>query len=200
MSICLSLATPSQGCEPESWQLQCPQPSLDKAFRLPTPEIQGGPGQQKRDASGERLQASGQDAVRTASQPCPATLLPRLLPRRGAAERKPGGAGGSTPTCLGERAFSQPLLLRWRRLDLRNAPHPHPRALSLLGVSTAASETRRRLSKLHCPSRLRTVAERPRLCAGSRAHLVLCKGRFDYCSGEVRSPPTVSERCRGGRS
>lgn len=65
--------------------------------------------------------------MRAVSQPYPAPLLPHLHPRRGAAERRPGGAGGCTPTCLGERALSQPQLLGWRRRDLRNAP-PSPRS------------------------------------------------------------------------
>lgn len=75
---------------------------------------------------------------------------------------------------------------------------PHPlRTLSLLGVSAAASETRRRLCGPRCPAPLRrspgglTSALGPALtwfCAG---------WGFGYGSWEVRSPPTASRKVHG---
>lgn len=105
--------------------------------------------------------------------PSPARLLPRLHPRCGAAELKPGGAGGSTPTCLGERALSQPLLLGWRRWDLCNAPpspHSQPSWRLRRSFRDPAPPLRTAL-----PSTLAAVAGRPHLRAGSGAHLVLCR-------------------------
>lgn len=125
-----------------------------------------------------------------ASQPSPARLLPRLHPRCGAAERRPGGAGGSTPTCLGERALSQPLLLRWRRPDLRNAP-PSPHSQPPWRLFRSFRDLAPPLQTTP-PSTLAAVAGRPHLRSGSSTHLVLCVTGFGYCSREVRSPPITS--------
>lgn len=100
-----------------------------------------------------------------ASQPSPAWRLPRLHPRCGAAERRPGGAGGSTPTCLGERALSQPLFLGWRRRHLRNAPpspHSQPPRRLRRSLRDPAPPLRTVL-----PSTLAAVPGRPHLRAGS---------------------------------
>ncbi|XP_052581296.1 translation initiation factor IF-2-like [Peromyscus californicus insignis] len=147
MSICLRPTTPSQDVNGRFGSSSVPSYPWTKppAFRLPTPEIQGGPDRGKGTRVESALKRLARMRVPVVSQPCLARLLPRLHPRRGAAERRPGGAGGCTPTCRGERALSQPLLLGWRRLDLRNAPPHPPSALSLLGVSATASETQCRL-------------------------------------------------------
>lgn len=135
-----------------------PQPPLDKASSFPA----GFPLRRFKEAraagKGRAWRAPpgvgpGCGAGR-AAQPCPACLLPRLHPRCGAAaaaERRPGGAGGSTPTCLGERARRQPLLLGWRRRDLRSAP-PSPH-------SQPPRRLRRSLGKPCSPARLRGPRE-----------------------------------------
>lgn len=136
--------------------------------------------------------------MRAVSQPCPVPLLPRLHPRGGAAKRRPGGAGGCTPTCPGERALSQPLLLGWRRRDLRNAP-PAPRSQPpwrlLRSFRDPAPPLRTAL-----PSTLRVVAGRPHLRGGSLAYLVLDMAGFGHCSRGFVRCPLPPERCTGGRS
>lgn len=134
-----------------------PQPPLDKASSFPAGfplrRFKEARTQQEKDARGERLQASGQDAVR-AAQPSPAQpACSRACcgAAAAAAERRPGGAGGSTPTCLGERARRQPLLLGWRRRDLRSAP-PSPH-------SQPPRRLRRSLGKPCSPARLRGPRE-----------------------------------------
>lgn len=175
MSICLRTVIPSRGCVGERFgSSSVPNHPWTKppAFGFPLRRFKearaAGKGRAWRAPPGV---GPGCGAGR-ASQPSPARWLPRLHPRCGAAERRPGGAGGSTPTCLGERVLSQPQLLGWRRRDLRSAP-PSPHSQPPWRLRRSFRDPAPPLRTV-LPSTLAAVARRPRLRAGAAAHLVLC--------------------------
>jgi hypothetical protein len=197
MSICLCPVIPSQGCGRKVWKLQCPQPPLDKASSFPVSHSGDSrrPGQRGKDARGERLQASGQDVARPSP---PQRGCSRACTRAAVLQ----SAGRAAPVAPHPRAWvSAPSASRCSSAGAGGiSATPHPlRTLSLLGVSAAASETRRRLCEPRCPARLR------RSPGGLTSALGPALTWFRAWRGSVTAPgrfvrrPSPPERCTGGR-
>lgn len=167
------------------------------AFRLPTPGDSRRPGQREKNARGERLQASGQDAVRAARPSPPQPGCSRACTRAAVLQ----SAGRAAPVAPHPRAWvSVPSASRWRRRDLRNAP-PSPHSQPPWRLRRSLRDPAPPLRTV-LPRTLAAVARRPHLRAGSSAHLVLCVAGVRLLLGGgsfVRRPPPP-ERCTGGRS
>lgn len=195
MPICLCPVIPSQGCGQKVWKLQCPQPPLDKAssFSASHSGDSRRPGQRGKDARGERLQASGQDAVRAARPSPPRRGCSRACTRAVMLQR----AGRAAPVAPHPRAWvSAPSASRCSSAGAGGiSAKPHPlRTLSLLGVSAAASETGRRLCEPCWRARLR------RSPGGLTS--ALCPGLTWFCAwrGSVTARgrlPTASRKVHG---
>lgn len=149
------------------------------------------PGQRGKDARGERLQASGQDAVRAVRPSPPQRGGSRACTRAAVLQ----SAGRAAPVAPHPRAWASASSVSRSSSagagGISAAPHPL-RTLSLLGVSAAASETRRRLCEPCCPARLRRSPGGLASALGPALTWFCAWRGFGYCSQEVRSPPTAS--------
>ncbi|MEJ1285946.1 hypothetical protein NN561_016947 [Cricetulus griseus] len=145
MLICLRPTTPSQGVRERFGSPSVPSHPWTKppAFPAPTPEIQGGRG----SGEGTRVESASRRLARMRCGPCP-NPIQRRCSRTCIRAEVLQSAGRAAPVAAHPRAWvsapSASLSYSAGAGEISATPHP-PRALSLLGVSAAASETRRRL-------------------------------------------------------
>lgn len=182
--------------------------------RLPAPEQEGGTREETRAESASRRWAS----VRSPPLACPlgAGLGLQVPPAPG---RPPTHCSSSAGTRLPRRCRQEAPRRRFLHTHvplvcappvcrcypagatgISGQPHPPgpqrfaPCIRGLLGVSTAASKTRRRLCEPGCLARLRAAAQGPHLWSPSLAHLFLWTVGFSHCTRTVQPPPTAAWR------
>lgn len=201
MSICLRTVIPSRGCGRKVWKLQCPQPPLDKAssFRLPTPEIQGGPGSGERT----RVESASRRRARMRCGPCVPALPSAVAPAPAPALR-----------CCRAQAGRR----RWLHTHVPGRARPQSAAAPRL--APAGSPQRPTLSALSASLASPPQLPRPGAASANRAAQHACGGRPEASpprwgrrspgsvrgGGSVTAPrrfdrrPPLPERCTGGRS